>query len=68
MDYTHANHHRFLDVLDVVCRSGIDGQRTCFRFQLSLCLLMHRVQASEHVIGLTFVFTTLVFIAATQGM
>jgi hypothetical protein len=68
MDYTHANHHRFLDVLDVVFRSGVDGQRTCLHYPLSHCLLMHRVQASEHVIGLTFVFTTLVFIAATQGM
>jgi hypothetical protein len=28
---------------------------------------MYQMQATEHVIKLTFVFTTLVFIAATQG-
>jgi PAT family acetyl-CoA transporter-like MFS transporter 1 len=29
--------------------------------------LMYQMQATEHVVKLTFVFTTLVFIAATQG-
>jgi len=71
MDNPDANRHRFHDALDVVYRPGIDGQ--CLYplpfpiiFELRL-ELMHRMQATEHVSKLTFIFTTLVLIAATQG-
>ena len=71
MDYPDANHHRFHDALDVVYRPGIDGQ--ClhplpFPIISELPLeLMHRMQAAEHVTKLSFIFITLVLIAATQG-
>jgi hypothetical protein len=68
MDHPHADRHRCLDALDIVYCSRINGQ----------CLSIHslfvpgsaslfRMQAAEHVTRLTFVFTTLVLIAATQG-
>ena len=49
------------ELMDTVCASAFHSP--LFLFELMCCI----IQATEHVIKLTFVFTTLVLIAATQG-